>query len=270
MTKVARIALAAISATILIAACGGSTMDNPDSLEGQWKIEQIADESGVPTPPVDGTSPFVGFGDVNTDQSNASGNTGCNTFSGPVDIGQDGSYEAGTFMMTLMGCPESLGAQEGLILSHMSSADSWSVDGDTASLSIERSVLLALRRIDTSIEASAWAVTGINNQTGGVQSVAADTEPTLFFEADQVLSGTSGCNSLNGSYTVDGADIAIGPVATTRKFCQSPDGVMEQEQNMTAALANASTYEINGLSLTLRNSDGHTMITARRVPEPRP
>jgi heat shock protein HslJ len=173
-------------------------------------------------------------------------------------------------MMTLMGCPDSLGDQEGSILAAMSAADTWAVDGDTASLSTNSVMVLSLRRIGTSLEGSAWAVTGINNQTGGVQSVLADTEPTLFFEPDSRLTGTTGCNDLTGSYETDGPSVEIGQLATSRKFCQSPDGVMDQEQNMVVALDNASTYQISGFTLNLRDADGHTMLNAHRITDPKP
>jgi heat shock protein HslJ len=173
-------------------------------------------------------------------------------------------------MMTLMGCPEDLGTQEGLILSHMSAADTWAVDGDTASLSADGAVVLALRRIDTSLAGSRWLVTAINNQSGGVQSVLAGTEPTLGFQTDGLLFGTTGCNDLTGLYNFDDSSIKIGEVAVNKGFCQTPDGVMEQEQNMVAALENAATYTITGSSLNVRDADGSTMLNAQRLPEPTP
>ena len=245
-------------------------MDNSDSLEGQWEIEQIADENGALIPPVDGTSPFLSFRGIGTDDSTMSGHTGCNTFSGPVEVNADGTFAADTFAMTLIGCQGDVGEQEGLVVTNLTDVDTWAVDGDTASLSAQGSVVLVLRRMDTSLEGSFWVVTGINNQTGGVQSVVAGTDPTVWFEVGGNLTGTAGCNNLMGSYVVDGPTVEIGPVATTRKFCSTPPGVMDQEQNMVAALDNAATYEINGLTLTLRDEDGSTMLNAQRRPEPTP
>jgi heat shock protein HslJ len=269
MTHLIRIATITALASLLLAACGGTTLGSTAPLDGQWEIERIADESGTLSPPVDDTSPFLSFTDLGTDEAAVAGNTGCNSFSGPVAVETDGSFEAGNFMMTLMGCPDARGGQEESILSHMSAADAWSVDGDVASLSVDGEVGLALRRIDMSLEGSAWLATGINNQADGVRSVVIGTEPTLIFESDRRLTGTTGCNDLNGSYVVDDDAIEIGPVATTRKFCQTPDGVMGQEQNMTAALENATTYEISGFSLTLMDADGATMLNAVRIDEPR-
>jgi heat shock protein HslJ len=270
MTAFIRIAAISALASLLLAACGGTTVDSADSLEGQWEIEQIADESGTLTSPVDETSPYLSFTDVGSQNAAVSGDTGCNGFSGPVDVGDDGSFEAGDFMMTLMGCPDDLGTQEGLILSHMSAADAWAVDGDTASLSADGAVVLALRRLDTSLAGSRWLVTGINNQSGGVQSVLAGTEPTLGFQTDGLLFGTTGCNDLTGIYNFEDSSIKIGEVAVNKGFCQTPDGVMDQEQNMVAALENAATYTITGPSLNLRDADGSTTLNAQRLPEPTP
>lgn len=270
MTLLIRFAMVALPTSLIFAACGGSSTDPTASLAGQWEIEQIANGSGVLTAPVAETSPFVAFSDVEMPGSAATGNSGCNTFSGGVEIGEDGGFEAGDLVMTLMGCPGDLGEQDRLIIGNMTAATTWSAESDTATLSAKGSVLLALRRIDTSLEGSAWAVIGINNQTGGSQSVVIGTEPTLWFRADGRFTGTAGCNDMNGSYGVDEETIEIGQLVTTRMFCQSPEGVMDQERNMAVALNNAATYEVDGFSLNLRDADGHTVLNAQRIPEPRP
>lgn len=270
MTPFARFATVAALVSLLLAACGGTTVDSTDSLEGQWEIEQIADESGTLTPPVDGTFPYLSFGGVQTDDTTVEGNTGCNGFSGPVEVGADGSFDSGNFIVTLMACPDGVGTQEGLILSHMSAADTWAVDGDTASLSSGGAVVLALSRIDTSLAGSFWMVTSINNQSGGVQSVLAGTEPMLAFQTDGLLFGTTGCNDLTGVYNFKESSIQIVELSVNRGFCETPDGVMDQEQNLMAALENAATYTIDGLSLNLRDEGGSTMLNADRLPEPTP
>ena len=270
MTQFARFATVAALVSLLLAACGGTTVDSSDSLEGQWEIEQIADESGALTPPVDGTFPYLSFTGVQTDDSTVEGHTGCNGFSGTVEVGADGSFNSGDFSVTLMGCPDGVGTQEGRILAHMSAADTWTVDGDTASLSSDGAVVLALSRIDASLAGSFWMVTSINNQSGGVQSVLAGTEPMLAFQTDGLLFGTTGCNDLTGVYNFKESSIQIVEIAVNRGFCDTPDGVMDQEQNMVAALENAATYTINGVSLNLRDKDGSTMLDATRLPEPTP
>lgn len=245
-------------------------MDNFESLEGQWGIEQVADDEGGLVSAVNGTSPFLAFRDTGTEASTMSGHTGCNSISGSVEVGGDGAFAADTFATTLMACEGDVGEQEQRIVAALTNADTWAIKGDTATLSSQGSAVLVLHRIDTTLEGSFWVVTGINNQTGGVQSVVTGTEPTLWFDAVGNLTGTTGCNNLMGTYAVDGPTIEIGPVATTRKLCSAPAGVMEQEQNMIAALNRSATYVIHGFTLNLRDTDGSTMLNAHRGAEPTP
>ena len=95
---------------------------------------------------------------------------------------------------------------------------------------------------------TSWTVTTI----GGVPTVAA-TPPKMTFGNDGVVSGTTGCNSYNGSYKLDGGSITIGQLAMTLVLCQGPVGV--QETAFTAALQKASAWSIgsNG-DLTLSGS----------------
>jgi len=49
-------------------------------------------------------------------------------------------------------------------------------------------------------------------------AVAAGLEGTLAFDAG-AASGSSGCNTFSGTYTLSGQDLAFGPLATTRMAC---------------------------------------------------
>ena len=75
----------------------------------------------------------------------------------------------------------------------------------------------------------------LNNGEGGVVSSASTGQATAVF-SDGTVSGTGGCNRFNASYEVKGERISIGPAAATRKFCQQPEGIMDQEQQFFAAL----------------------------------
>jgi heat shock protein HslJ len=44
-------------------------------------------------------------------------------------------------------------------------------------------------------------------------------------------------------------------VASTRKMCAKPDGVMEQETQFLQALATVSSYQFDGKKLELRTAD---------------
>jgi heat shock protein HslJ len=75
------------------------------------------------------------------------------------------------------------------------------------------------------------------------------------FGADGMMSGSAGCNNYTGGYTVDGSNIKIGPLASTRKLCSTPEGVMEQEAQFLAALETAATYRIDGDRMEMRTTD---------------
>jgi heat shock protein HslJ len=81
-------------------------------------------------------------------------------------------------------------------------------------------------------------------------------ESALFENTEGGVSGSAGCNNFFGSYEVNGTDIAIGPLNSTRKACGGPAGVMEQEQQFLSALETASTFQFVGERLGLRTETG--------------
>jgi heat shock protein HslJ len=91
------------------------------------------------------------------------------------------------------------------------------------------------------------------------------TRITARFADDGSVSGSTACNVYRGSYSVDGEAIAIGPPASTRKACLSPEGVMEQEAAYLAALPTAVRYRLEGNSLDLFAADGTYVISYARV-----
>ena len=107
-----------------------------------------------------------------------------------------------------------------------------------------------------SLDGTSWQVISYNNGNQAVTSVLAGTELTAIFGTDGNLSGSSGCNTYVGSYKVDGDKITIGPLASTKKFCIDPAGVMDQESQFLAALQSAAAYKMEGNRLELRTQDG--------------
>ena len=73
------------------------------------------------------------------------------------------------------------------------------------------------------------------------------------------LSGFAGCNSYNAGYSTTLAagntnNISVGPMTSTGQFCS--EEIMDQEQAYLASLQSASSYTINGTTLTLTTADG--------------
>ncbi len=67
------------------------------------------------------------------------------------------------------------------------------------------------------------------------------------------VQGNTGCNSLGGSYTLDGERISLAQLISTRMACATS---MELEQKFLDALQGVARWEIKGERLTLFGNDG--------------
>ena len=115
-----------------------------------------------------------------------------------------------------------------------------------------------------SLTGSSWLVQSYNNGRGAVTTPLLETHMTAEFSDDATISGSSGCNTYSGTYSVDGTSLSVGPLATTRLACDEP--VMEQEQAYLEALQAATRFELTTDRLTLRNEDGATQVNYLPVP----
>jgi heat shock protein HslJ len=64
-----------------------------------------------------------------------------------------------------------------------------------------------------------WIKTQYNNDTEVMPHKAEAF--TLIFNADGKVSATTDCNSMNGSYEVDGSKISFSPMVSTRMYCEN-------------------------------------------------
>ncbi len=70
---------------------------------------------------------------------------------------------------------------------------------------------------------------------GEEQALIAGTQITASF-ADDLVTGSAGCNNYSGQLTPADDHFTVGPVITTQMYCGEPAGVMEQEQSYLTAL----------------------------------
>jgi heat shock protein HslJ len=98
-----------------------------------------------------------------------------------------------------------------------------------------------------------WKLNLLDDGEGKVISTIAGTEITLVFAEDGNLTGSSGCNTYNGTYEINGEQVAIGPIVTTMISCTEPDMLMEQEYAYLQMLETVTNYQIKGNELELVN-----------------
>jgi heat shock protein HslJ len=117
-----------------------------------------------------------------------------------------------------------------------------------------------------SLEGTLWTLISYHDGKGALASVLRGTEITAAF-AGAKLTGSAGCNSYSASYEHEGGSLTFGPIATTRKMCAEPEGVMEQEQAYLAALESVARYRAQGERLGLLDAEGKRVATFEAMEE---
>lgn len=100
------------------------------------------------------------------------------------------------------------------------------------------------------------AITSINGKP-----VIPNSKVTIQFEDGRVF-GAGSCNRFMGGYTMgDGLAIELSQMASTMMAC--PDALMTQEAMLLSTLADVTSYDVAGNVVTLRTSDGRTVVANR-------
>ena len=87
-----------------------------------------------------------------------------------------------------------------------------------------------------------------------------DADATLTFAEDGTVTGSGGCNSLGGNYTVDGDAVTFSDFTMTLMACDG--ALMEQEGAVTQVLSGIAQFEIKDGTLTIVNNGISLVLTA--------
>ncbi|MDO9550527.1 MAG: META domain-containing protein [Methanoregula sp.] len=107
-----------------------------------------------------------------------------------------------------------------------------------------------------------WIVTSMGIQDGTAVIKPQSSDITLSF-ADGTVSGNGGCNNYNGPFTLTGQTtpkgngISIGPLVSTKMFCQE---YSDQETMYLNILQKAAAYNVDGVQLSITASTGDVLI----------
>ena len=261
-----RLALLALAAALLAlaVACGSDAGDaaSTTTTEGapvtgqltgvDWVLDPA--ESSIDLP--DGSSATL-----SVDGGTVSGVGPCNSYRGSIQV--DGtSVIISSLAETLIACePEIQDAQDAFTAA-LRAVDTAEVDGETLVLSGADDTRLTFAASDPARAVLGnWDIVEVA-KPDAIVSVREGTSPTLTFAADGSMAVDTSCNTGGGPYTVDGSDIAIGPVAVTERACLDPAGVMRQETRILTALENATSVEATPDRLTLLDNQGFIVLGA--------
>jgi heat shock protein HslJ len=235
---------------MFLAACSAAPAGQTFELKGSgWVLSQI---NGQPV--LESSAPTLVF-----DEKSLGGNGSCNSFGG--DYRQDGEkLEIGPVFSTMMACADAgVMEQETAYLAALDSAAKFKIEaGKLVILDADDKTLLVFEMQDTALDGKTWILTAYA-ASGGVTTPLPDTRLTAQF-VDGKLSGSGGCNDYFAEFSLDGDKVKFGAPGSTKMFCETPDGLMQQESDFLQAFSQAATYRIEGRVLNFYNAEGQTVL----------
>lgn len=191
-----------------------------------------------------------------------SGSSGCNQYNVNYTQ-QDSQLTLGPLAITQMTCPTGMEAEQAY-LTALGTVGKYTISGPTLTLTYNQGAgVLIYTSAHLPLEYTLWTLTAMNGQ-----AVMTDTHITATFTPGETVTigtvgGSSGCNTYNAGYTLNGSNIAVQPPAATRMYCAAG---METEQAYLQALQASISYQIFVDQLVLTNPSGSLLFTANRTP----
>ena len=90
------------------------------------------------------------------------------------------------------------------------------------------------------------------------------TDITLVFSPDGSFSGSSGCNTYNGIWSVNGNSMKFSPIRMTKQVCES-SSIMRAEKLYIPLLQETATYSVTEENLMLTGDSACTLVYTREV-----
>jgi len=209
------------------------------------------------TPVISGTNADLLFTDTQ-----AGGFAGCNRFFTSYTTDGTSSLTFAPAATTMKLCDDATNAFEQSYLTALGSVASYAIGADgglTLSDSSGKAVLTFVAQPPASVEGP-WNITNVNNGNNGVEPIPTGISASISFHPDGTVEGFGGCNGFGGGYGVEGNTITIGPLFSTLMACDDATNTFEQQ--LLAALQNATTWAVTTGTLDLRDSSGAQQVEA--------
>ena len=224
----------------------------PSLEDTSWLVTRIAGE-----PTLAERQPTMNFGAG----GELTGDNGCNLYTGSYRL-------SGTALtitqpaQTMMACAEP-GVSDQEVAFGAALAEVASVRGAGEGLELldaGGAAVLELGPVPPlELAGTTWELSGIVD--GSSISAPVEGHPvSVSFESD-ALSGKA-CNSFRGSFSLNGDEVSVGQLASTRMLCNEP-GVMEQEALVLELLEAATSAEEHRGVLVLTGPDGRGLQFSR-------
>ncbi|MBP1466906.1 META domain-containing protein [Candidatus Chloroploca sp. M-50] len=192
-------------------------------------------------------------------EGSVAGSAGCNRYFAGYTIA-DGTLSITQAGSTMMACEDAIMAQEQVFLDQFSRATSYAIDGATLTITLDDGTTLVFERAEEEVTSSndltgtSWILTTIN----GAAPLSEGAPISAEFDDEGRITGSAGCNRYFADYTVADGTLSISQAGSTRMACE--EAVMAQEQAFLDQLSRATSYVIDGATLTITIDDGTTLV----------
>lgn len=230
-----------------------------------WQLNSVNNGRNGVISALPGTQVTASFGA----DGSVAGSAGCNTYRGSYTL--DGnSLSVGPLATSRMACAPPIMEQESQFLEALQatatfafvSGQLWLRDANGSTQVIfAPPPALPPRPLPIGVM---WRIQNYNNGQDGVVMVLPDAQANAIFGSDGRVSGSTGCNTFNATFsTSEGSGISFGPMITTLRACLS-DAANAQEQAILNAFGASTSFELLGDRMTLRSADGATQLILLR------
>lgn len=115
---------------------------------------------------------------------------------------------------------------------------------------------------DESLTNTYWKLVEVDGAPITARENFREAHMVLHLDASR-LAGSTGCNTLMGSYQVKNERITFNQVATTKMAC--PAAQMKTERDFLATLEQAATWSVNGAALVLMGANSKPLANFEAV-----
>lgn len=107
--------------------------------------------------------------------------------------------------------------------------------------------------LSSDLAGTQWTVSVMDGQQTGASA------PTVTFDPEDRIRGSSGCNSFSGIYEAQGGAIDVRGLGATERAC-ADSALMRREASFLATLANAIRYRRDGERLVITAANDSNLV----------
>ncbi|ANE81096.1 heat-shock protein HslJ [Mycobacterium adipatum] len=239
---------------LALAGCAGPAAADDESTPGDRTFVSV----GVVGEQIPGGGPLtLEFAD-----GRVSAFAGCNRATAPTDL-SGGQLGIGELATTMMACPPPFADADTWMTHFLQARPAWTLTADTLTLSTATTTVTLRDKEavdpDRPLVGTIWRVQSLVSGQSAMTSVALEqARPTLTINADQSVTGWTGCNTFYGRADVAAPTVTFATVQVAGPGCPGEPGDIERA--IVGVLDGPVQVEIDADQLTLSGAKGDGLV----------